>query len=127
MRGFGEHVLVVEDNELLLIHVTQLITNLGYRVSAAPNADTALAILAKEEPIELLFTDVVLPGEINGPKLAKLAQAQRPGLKVLFTSGYTEDAIFHHGRLDQGVQLLSKPYRRNELASKLRQVIEGKG
>ena len=127
LRGFGEHVLVVEDNELLLIHVTQLITNLGYRVSAAPNADTALAILAKEEPIELLFTDVVLPGEINGPKLAKLAQAQRPGLKVLFTSGYTEDAIFHHGRLDQGVQLLSKPYRRNELASKLRQVIEGKG
>ncbi len=127
LRGRGEHVLVVEDNELLLPHVTQLVTNLGYRVSAAPDADTALAILAKEEPFDLLFTDVVLSGEINGPMLAKLAQAQRPGLKVLFTSGYSEDAIFHHGRLDQGVQLLSKPYRRNELARKLREVIERDG
>jgi CheY-like chemotaxis protein len=127
LQGRGEHVLVVEDNELLLPHVTQMITNLGYRASAAPNAEAALAILAKEEPIDLLFTDVILPGEINGAKLAKLAQAQRPGLKVLFTSGYTEDAIFHDGRLDPGVQLLSKPYRRNELARKLRQVIEIEG
>ena len=127
LQGLGEHVLVVEDNELLLPHVTQLITNLGYRVSAAPNAEAALAILAKDRPVDLLFTDVVLPGGINGPKLAKLAQARRPGLKVLFTSGYTENAIVHHGRLDPGVQLLSKPYRRNDLARKLRQVIEGDG
>jgi PAS domain S-box-containing protein len=127
LQGNGEHVLVVEDNELLLPHVTQMITTLGYRASAALNADAALAILAKEELIDLLFTDVILPGEINGAKLAKLAQAQRPGLKVLFTSGYTEDAIFHDGRLDPGVQLLSKPYRRHELARKLRQILEGKG
>jgi len=127
LHGLGEHVLVVEDNELLLPHVTQLITNLGYRVSAAPDADAALALLAKEGPFDLLFSDVVLPGEINGPKLAELAQAQRPGLKVLFTSGYTENSIIHHGRLDPGVQLLSKPYRRNDLARKLREVIEGTG
>jgi CheY-like chemotaxis protein len=127
LHGLGEHVLVAEDNRLLLPHVAQLITNLGYRVSAAPDADAALALLAKEGPSDLLFTGVVLPGEINGPKLAERAQARRPGLKVLFTLGYTENAIIHHGRLDPGVQLLSKPYRRNELARKLREVIEGTG
>ena len=73
--------------------------------------------------IDLLFTDVIMPGGLNGPQLAAAARSARPGLPVLYTSGYTENAIVHHGRLDPGVHLLNKPYRRNELACKIRQVL----
>jgi CheY-like chemotaxis protein len=83
-----------------------------------------MAVLEASGNVELLFTDVVLPGAVYGPLLAKLAVAARPGLKVLFTSGYTEDAILNNGRLDSGVDLLSKPYRRHELAKKLREVLD---
>lgn len=124
--GKGEHVLIVEDNPLLMAHVKELVSGLGYRVSAAADASEALIILGKTSDLDLLFTDVVLPGDINGAKLAKLAVAAQPDLKVLFTSGYSENAIVHHGRLDPGIELLSKPYRRNELAQKLRQIIEMK-
>lgn len=122
--GLGEHVLVVEDNPLLLPHVVEMIEGMGYRVSAASDATEAMAVLNQPEEVDLLFTDVVLPGSLNGPAVARLATELWPGLKVLFTSGYTENAIVHHGRLDQGVQLLSKPYRRHELARKLREVLD---
>lgn len=101
-----------------------MIEGMGYRVSAASDATEAMAVLNQPEEVDLLFTDVVLPGSLNGPALARLATELWPGLKVLFTSGYTENAIVHHGRLDQGVQLLSKPYRRHELARKLREVLD---
>ena len=101
-----------------------MIEGLGYRVSSAADAKAALAILEVADNIDLLFTDVVMPGSIDGAMLAKLALVDRPGLKVLFTSGYSEDAILDLGRLDRGVALLSKPYRRYELARKLREVID---
>ena len=88
------------------------------------NATEALEHLRSPRPFELLFTDVMMPGEMNGRQLAEVAIALRPGLKVLYTSGYTENAIVHHGRLDPGVHLLSKPYRRDELAQKLRSVLK---
>lgn len=75
----------------------------------------------------LLFTDTVMPGTMNGRQLADLARQLRPGIKVLFTSGYTENAIVHHGRLDRGVHLLNKPYRRQELAAKVRKVLDEAG
>ena len=83
----------------------------------------ALARLPDMPPFDLLFTDVVMPGGTNGRELARAVRAQRPQVRVLFTSGYTENAIMHHGRLDPGVHLLSKPYRRQALAEKVRQVL----
>jgi PAS domain S-box-containing protein len=123
--GAGQHVLVVEDNTALRRHAVDLVAGLGYRVSAAGDAAGALAIMRTAGDVDLLFTDVVMPGPMNGPALARAASAEFPGLRVLFTSGYTENAIIHHGRLDPGVQLLSKPYRRQDLAAKLRDVLTG--
>ncbi len=115
-----ETILIVEDDPLVRSYVLAQIGHLGYRTLSASNAHDALAILRRPESIDLLFTDVIMPGSINGRELATEALKLRPGLKVLFTSGYTEHAIDHDGRLDQGVQLLKKPYRRSELASMLR-------
>jgi CheY-like chemotaxis protein len=97
--------------------------SLGYRVIAVDNGPEALEVIRGGEPIDLLFTDVVMPGGLNGRQLAEEARKLMPALKVLFTSGYTENAIVHHGRLDRGVHLLSKPYRRSELAAKVRLVL----
>ena len=91
------------------------------------NGAEAVAALTRFAGFDLLFTDVVMPGGMNGRQLADEARRLRPGLPVLFTSGYTENAIVHHGRLDRGVHLLNKPYRRSDLAAKVRFVIdEGK-
>jgi len=122
--GGGEHVLVVEDEPLVRAHVESLLLGLGYRVTTAANGPAAMAVLERRADIDLLFTDVVMPGGMNGRELAEAAARLRPGLEVLFTSGYTENAIVHHGRLDPGVQLLSKPYRRRDLARKLRLVLD---
>lgn len=120
----SEHVLVVEDDDLVRQNVLHQLADLGYRVTGAENGAKALDILKSHESIDLLFTDVVMPGGINGRQLAEAAAQLRPGLKILFTSGYTENAIVHQGRLDRGVQLLSKPYRREELAAKIRKVLD---
>ncbi|MFN4354456.1 ATP-binding protein [Parvibaculum sp.] len=118
------HILVVEDDELVRQNVLHQLADLGYHVTGAENGAKALHILKADESIDLLFTDVVMPGGMNGRQLAEAAAKLRPGLKVLFTSGYTENAIVHQGRLDRGVQLVSKPYRREELAAKIRKVLD---
>ncbi len=122
--GGTETVLVVEDDKLVRSYVVSQLKALGYRVLEAPEAQSALEIIHQVPDIDLLFTDVVMPGGMGGRELSEAALALRPGLKVLFTSGYTENSIVHNGKLDRGVELLSKPYRREQLAAKLRKVLE---
>ena len=121
-----ETVLLVEDNDSVRHFARHHLESLGYKVLQAASGIEALEILGTQGRIDLLFTDVVMPGGVGGRQLADVARARRPGLKVLFTSGYSEDAIIHQGRLDPGVQLLSKPYRRSELALRIRDVLDGK-
>jgi signal transduction histidine kinase len=121
-RG-DESVLVVEDDAMVRAHVANELGNLGYRVRAVANGQEAMEVLRGDAPVDVLFTDVVMPGGMSGPQLAASALLLRPALRVLYTSGYTENAVVHHGRLDAGVVLLSKPYRRQELAEKLRYVL----
>jgi CheY-like chemotaxis protein len=120
VRGGSETVLVVEDDALVRKHAVAQVLALGYATLAANNAAEALALIDDHPDIDLLFTDVVMPGAMNGRQLADEALRQRPQLKVLFTSGYTQDALLHHGRLDPGVLLLAKPYRRTDLARMVR-------
>ena len=120
----GEGVLVVEDDVLVRDTVTRLLRGLGYRVAEAANSDAALNILRGGEPIHLLFTDVVLPGRMGGRELAAEGRRIRAGLRVLFTSGYTQDSAVHHGRVDNGVSLLSKPYKKDALARVIRGLLD---
>jgi len=124
--GGGETILIAEDDAMVRAHVTEQIRSLGYRTLAAAHGEEALAILEREPAVDLLFTDVIMPGGMNGRQLADAARRRRPGLKVLFTSGYTENAVIHHGRLDPGVLLLAKPYRKVELARMIRTALGGK-
>jgi PAS domain S-box-containing protein len=123
--GGNETILVVEDDILVRNYVTAQLHNLGYSTLVAGNAAEALALIDGGAKFDLLFTDVIMPGAMNGRDLAEAALERRPDLKVLFTSGYTEDAIVHHGRLDPGVLLLEKPYRKSELARMVRLAIGG--
>jgi len=122
--GGSETVLLVEDDRLVRQFVLTQVRSLGYRVLEAGDGPEALAILARGEKIDLLFTDVVLPGGLTGRALAEEVRRRSPSTLVLFTSGYTEDAVVHHGRLDPGMHFLSKPYRRRDLARKLREVLD---
>jgi signal transduction histidine kinase len=115
-----ETILIVEDDLLVREYVMTQIERLGYRTLSAGNAAEALEIIDGPEHIDLLFTDVIMPGGMNGRQLATEAVKRRSGLKVLYTSGYTENAIVHHGRLDAGVQLLPKPYLSSDLARGIR-------
>lgn len=119
-----EHILLVEDDDLVRDHVTMLLKTLGYQVSVAANGADALDVLQRLGSVDLLFTDVVMPGGMTGRQLADALRKTHPNIPVLFSSGYTENAIVHHGRLDPGVYLLQKPYRRQELASMVRRVID---
>jgi signal transduction histidine kinase len=121
--GGTETVLIVEDDEDVRSIVVDMLSELGYRVLKAKDAQSALAIVESGVPIDLLFTDVVMPGPLRSPELARKARERIPGIAVLFTSGYTENAIVHGGRLDDGIDLLSKPYSREALARKLRHVL----
>ncbi|AXE65621.1 hypothetical protein BBF93_16330 [Hyphomonas sp. CACIAM 19H1] len=123
--GGTEKILLVEDDELVREHLANQLTGLGYRVLQAASGPEAIGVLWETEGVDLLLTDIVMPGGMNGRELAEKACHFRPGLKVLFTSGYTENAIVHHGRLDPGVELLSKPYTRKELAAKVRKILDG--
>ncbi|MCD1619342.1 response regulator [Salipiger manganoxidans] len=119
-----ETILIVEDDSLISQQLSAQLTDLGYSVLAAPAGAAALAILKERRDIDLLLTDIILPGGMNGQQVAEAAKAINPQLKLLYTSGYSENAIIHHGRLAPGTELLSKPYRRSELALKIRQVLE---
>jgi signal transduction histidine kinase/DNA-binding response OmpR family regulator len=123
VTGGTETVLVVEDDEEVRATVVDLLNDLGYRVLKARDAQSALAIVDSGAAIDLLFTDVVMPGPVRSPELARLARVRLPDIAVLFTSGYTENAIVHGGRLDHGTELLSKPYTREALARKVRHVL----
>ncbi len=120
----SDKILLVEDDDLVRSHVDKQLRGLGYRVVAVANGPEALEVLGKIADFDLLFTDVVMPRGMNGQQLAAEARRLRPGLPVLFTSGYTENAIIHHGRLDPGVHLLNKRYRREEMARKVREVLD---
>jgi PAS domain S-box-containing protein len=125
IEGGDETVLIVEDDALVRKYVITQIASLGYATLEASNATQALKFIENGETIDLLFTDIIMPGSMNGRQLADEAVKRRPELKVLFTSGYTENAIVHHGRLDAGVLLLAKPYRKSELAKMLRVALGG--
>jgi PAS domain S-box-containing protein len=121
--GGEETVLVAEDDEGVRATVVDILRELGYRVLEARDADSAMNVVDSGIAIDLLFTDVVMPGSIRSTELARRAQNRLPNLRVLFTSGYTQNAIVHGGRLDAGVELLVKPYQRDDLARKVRQVL----
>ena len=122
--GGTETILIAEDDAGVRAVAVDLLTELGYRVLTAHDAASALAIVESGVAIDLLFTDVVMPGPLKSPELARRARELLPKLVVLFTSGYTENAIVHGGRLDAGVELLPKPYMRESLAHKIRRVLE---
>jgi PAS domain S-box-containing protein len=124
--GGTETILVAEDDDQVRGTVVDTLQELGYQVLAASDAEKALAIVKTGIKIDLLFTDVVMPGPLRSPDLARLAREHLPGITVLFTSGYTQNAIVHGGRLDHGVELLSKPYSREDLARRIRSALEGK-
>ncbi len=123
IEGGMETILVVEDDALVRKSVTTQIQSLGYQTISVASGAEALAVLERGESFDLLFTDVIMPGSMNGRELAEEVVKRRPGMKVLFTSGYTEDAIFHHGRLDPGVLLLAKPYSKAEIARMIRHAL----
>jgi PAS domain S-box-containing protein len=123
VTGGTETILLVEDDEDVRKTVCNMLTDLGYRIVQASNADEAMAILRGDEPFDLLFTDVVMPGKTTSRELAEHARQIRPSLPVLFTSGYARDTIVHGGRLDADVQLLPKPYTQAALATKVRDVL----
>jgi PAS domain S-box-containing protein len=121
----SERILVVEDDAMVRQYTVSSLERLGYRVTPCAEARPALKELRENGPFDLLLTDVVLTGGLSGRQLVDQAEQEFPGLKVLYMSGYTENAIVHHGRLDRGVHLLSKPFRVSHLARKLREVIDG--
>jgi PAS domain S-box-containing protein len=126
VEGGQETILVAEDDEGVRATVIEMLQDLGYRVLKAPDAAAALTIIESGVAVDLLFTDVVMPGSLKSTDLAKKAKERIPGIAVLFTSGYTENSIVHGGRLDAGVQLLSKPYSREQLALKIRLVLNNR-
>ncbi|MGE5151644.1 MAG: PAS domain S-box protein [Rhodospirillaceae bacterium] len=115
-------ILVVDDNQGVLGIAVDQLTSLGYRVIAASNGVDALEMLRNDDQVDLLFTDVVMPGELAGRALAAKAMELRPGLKILFSSGYFEGALVGKGELETNVQFLPKPYRKLELARKTGEV-----
>ena len=125
VEGGKETILVVEDDTMVRRYVMTQIESLGYTTLEAANASEALRIVDEATAIDLLFTDVIMPGGMNGRQLVEEALRRRPNLKTLYTSGYTENAIVHHGRLDSGVRLLVKPYRKAELARMIRLALVG--
>lgn len=122
--GGKETILCVEDDRKIRDYVTMQLEALGYKVIAAANADEALAIVKQGTAFDLLFTDIVMPGSMNGRQLAETLMAGRPSLRVLFTSGYSDGALPLQGRAGHGIPLLTKPYRRAELARMMRRCLD---
>jgi CheY-like chemotaxis protein len=120
-----ETILLVEDEEDVRQLACRVLDVLGYRILPAGDGPTALAVLDENPDIALLFTDVVLPGGMTGPQIAREAQARRPDLKVMYTSGYTGNAVQHLESIEGHVRLLSKPYAIDELAQMVRATLDG--
>jgi len=124
MRGGSETILVVDDDELVRTVAKSLLSNsLGYRVHVMSDAQSALDFLLSGEQVDMVFTDVMMPG-MNGKEFARRIRAKWPTMKILFTSGFTENSIAHDGKLDAGFNLLPKPYPLIELARKIREVLD---
>jgi PAS domain S-box-containing protein len=126
VTGGSETILVAEDDEQVLETTVAVLNNLGYRVLKARDAASAFTVIESGIRVDLLFTDVVMPGPMKSPELARKARERQPDIAVIFTSGYTDNAIVHGGRLDPGVELLSKPYTLDSLARKVRQVLSSR-
>jgi CheY-like chemotaxis protein len=116
-------ILLVEDNEEVRGLTAEMLAALGYRIMLASNGREALQALTQHEHIDLLFTDVGLPDGMNGNQLAEEARRMRPGLRVLFTTGYARNAIVHHGWLDPGVELILKPFTQADVAQKIQKIL----
>jgi len=121
-RG-GETILVVEDDPQVRLAAIDMLAQLGYKVLSAQDGDAALAVLREGHAIDVLFTDVIMPGTVRSNELARIAAAPPYSAKVVFSSGYTSDIIFHEGKLDEGIVLLRKPYDMQELARVIRQAL----
>lgn len=122
--GGSETLLLVEDDAMVRDHVSQMLSSLGYKVISAPDGPQALAIIRSAQAIDLILTDIIMPGGMTGKELAEAARLERPQLPVLFMSGYTENAIQEGSQPDPRVPLLRKPFRQRELAETLRRVLD---
>jgi PAS domain S-box-containing protein len=122
----SETILVVEDDEDVRTYTTETLREHGYTVLEAPNGRAAIQVLDAHPEIKVLFTDIGLPGGMNGRQLADEARQRRPGLKVLFTTGYARNAIVHDGRLDPGVELITKPFTQAVLGAKIRDILDAR-
>ena len=123
MTGGSETILLVEDNDLVRAHTETMLRSLGYDVIAAADGARAARVLADGLRPDLLLTDVILPGGTTGRDVAEAAQRLMPGLPVLFISGYSGTVLMENGRLPPGVELLGKPFRRSDLAARIRTLL----
>ena len=120
----GEGVLLVEDEEAIRLLVAEELESLGYRVTAVGDGPAALSVLHSNEIVDLLITDVGLPGELNGRQVADAARAHRPGLRVLFVTGYAQNAAVGNGLLEHGMEVVTKPFDLVVLANRVREMLE---
>jgi CheY-like chemotaxis protein len=121
----GESLLIVEDDEDVRTFTAHVLEQLGYRVRVAPDGPAALRLLEESGGVDLLFTDVGLPEGLTGRQLAHEVQRRWPRVRVLYTTGYARNSIVHHGRLDPGVALITKPFTQADLVAKVREVLDG--
>jgi CheY-like chemotaxis protein len=122
--GFGESILIVDDEPTVRLLMTDLLQDAGYRILEASDGPSGLKILQSEKRIDLLITDVGLPGGMNGRQVADAARVARPNLKVLFITGYAENAVIGNGHLEHGMQVITKPFVMEALANKVREMID---
>ena len=122
-RGDGETVLVVDDEPTVRMLVGEVLADLGYHSIEAEDGAAGLRVLNSDARVDLLITDVGLPGGMNGRQVADAARSGRPGLKVLFITGYAENAVLSHGHLDPGMHVMTKPFAMEALATRIRELI----
>jgi CheY-like chemotaxis protein len=123
VRGNAEHILIAEDDADVRKFVLESLLELNYKAAAVESAEAALDYIQTHKQVDVVITDVIMPG-MNGRKLADVIKSVSPAIKVIFMTGYSRNAIVHHGRLDPGVVLLQKPFSREELANRLRSLLQ---